>query len=59
MVKATWQAMIAMPVDSFPRLLPGVHAIASPFILWRLKRLGFSNCRVVARDGGLAVFADR
>jgi hypothetical protein len=40
-------------------ILPGVHPIASFFILRRLKRLGFSNCRVVSSEQGLVVHAHR
>ena len=40
-------------------MLPGVHAIAAPFILGRLKRKGYSHCRVVSQNGGLMVYADR
>jgi len=56
---ATWKAITALPVDSFPLLLPRVHPIAGPFIMWRLKRLGYSNCRVASDKRGLMVFADR
>jgi len=33
--------------------------IAAPFILFRLKRNGFSNCKVMVADGGLLVSANR
>ena len=36
-----------------------VMAIAAPFILFRLKRSGFSGCRVTVTDGGLMVTASR
>lgn len=38
---------------------PLAFGIAAPFLLFRLKRLGFSNCRVVASPDGLTVTADR
>lgn len=37
----------------------GCPAIAAPFLLFRLKRRGFSRCRAEARDGGLALTARR
>jgi hypothetical protein len=43
----------------FPLVLPGVHPLASLFILRKLKRLGFSNCRVVSSEKGLVVHAHR
>lgn len=51
--------MRQLPCEPFPRLLTGVHPLAAPFILWHLKRNGFSHCRVVAQDGGVTVYADR
>lgn len=39
----------------FPYCMP----IAAPFILFRLKRSGFSGCRVTVTDGGLLVTASR
>jgi hypothetical protein len=57
-LRATWRAIRHLPCEQFPLVLPHVHAIAAPFILWRLKRKGYSNCRVVSREGGLLVFAD-
>ena len=56
---ATWGALRRLPDAHFPLILPGVHPIASFFILWRLKRLGFSNCRVVTSERGLVVHAHR
>jgi hypothetical protein len=38
---------------------PQAYGIAAPFFLFRLKRLGFSNCRVVVTRDGLRVTADR
>jgi hypothetical protein len=40
-------------------MLPQVHPIAAFFILRRLKRLGFSNCKVVTTHKGLVVHAQR
>jgi len=56
---ATWRAMTALPVDHFPLILPGVHPIAALFILRRLKRLGYSACRVESAKKGLVVYAQR
>ncbi len=57
--KRTWHAATALPTDHFPLLLPGVHRVAAFFILRRLKRLGFSNCRVDSSRDGLMVYAQR
>jgi hypothetical protein len=40
-------------------MLPNVHRIAAFFILRRLKKLGFSNCRVDKTAKGLVVYAQR
>jgi hypothetical protein len=40
-------------------ILPGVHPIASFFILRKLKRMGYSSCKVTASDKGLVVHAHR
>jgi len=56
---ATWRAMTALPVDHFPLMLRGVHPIAAFFILRRLKRLGYSNCRVESTAKGVVVYAQR
>jgi len=58
-LRATWRALSTLPGTHFPLILPGVHPLASFFILWRLKGLGFSNCRVVTSDNGLVVHAHR
>ncbi len=58
-LKATWQAVTKLPLDNFPLLLPGVHKSAAVLILWRLKRLGFSGCRVDSNPSGLVVYARR
>ena len=56
---ATWRAICAIQTDHFPMILPGVHPLASIFILRRLKGLGFSDCRVVSSEKGLVVHARR
>ena len=56
---ATWRAVCAIPSDHFPLILPGVHPLASFFILRRLKRLGYSDCRIVSSEKGLVVHAHR
>ena len=58
-VGATWDAIRRLPLGNFPLLLPHVHPIAAFFILRRLKRLGFSNCKVVTTPTGLVVHAQR
>jgi len=57
--KRNWQAITALPTDHFPLLLPGVHKLAAFFILRRLKKLGYSNCRVDNSNKGLIVYAQR
>jgi len=39
--------------------LPGVYPLAAPFILFRLKRRGYSACRVTVINRGLMVSASR
>ncbi|MGD0586211.1 MAG: hypothetical protein ABSA86_10640 [Oryzomonas sp.] len=58
-VRATWQAIRKLPLGNFPLVLPHVHPIAAFFILRRLKRQGFSNCKVVTTPKGLVVHAQR
>jgi len=58
-LKATWKALFQTSYSSFPLILPHVHAIVAPVIMFRLKRKGYSNCRVSVKNGGLVVFADR
>jgi hypothetical protein len=58
-LSATWRAIRFIPIDHFPLILPGVHPLASFFILWRLKGRGFSDCRVVTLGNGLVVYAHR
>jgi hypothetical protein len=57
--KATWQAITNLSTDHFPLILPDVHKVAAFFILRRLKRLGYSNCRVVSSAKGMVVYAQR
>lgn len=57
--KETWRAITAMPLDHFPLILPNVHPVASFFILKRLKRLGYSGCKVSKKGNGLVVHAHR
>jgi hypothetical protein len=46
--------------DGFLRIFfPCVFPLAAPFLLYRLKRTGFSGCRVTVTDGGLLVTARR
>ena len=58
-LSATWRAICALPVGHFPLIMPGVHPLASFFILRRLKQLGFSGCRVVSSEKGLVVHAHK
>jgi hypothetical protein len=39
--------------------IPLVFPLAAPFLLYRLKRTGFSGCRITVKDRGLLVFATR
>ncbi len=57
--KATWRAITALPTEHFPLILPDVHPLAAFFILKRLKRLGYSNCRVTNSGKGIVVYAHR
>ncbi len=56
---ATLRALTGMSYQHFPLILPGVHPLVAPLIMFRLKRRGFSNCRVEVSGGGLVVYADR
>lgn len=58
-VTATWKALFLRSFSSFPLILPNVHKLAGPVIMFRLKRMGYSNCRVMEQRGGLAIYADR
>ncbi len=57
--KATLAALLGMSYTHFPLILPGVHPLIAPLIMFRLKRRGFSNCRVEVSGTGLVVYADR
>lgn len=57
--KASLQVFRGMSYSHFPLVLPGVYPLLAPLIMFRLKRRGFSNCRVVVSGMGLVVFADR
>ncbi len=56
---ATVRALSGMSYQHFPLILPGVHPLVAPLIMFRLKRRGYSNCRVEVSGGGLVVYADR
>jgi hypothetical protein len=56
---ATFRALTGMSYHHFPLILPGVHPLIAPLIMFRLKRRGFSNCRVEVTGSGLVVYADR
>jgi hypothetical protein len=58
-LKATADAIMGMSYSHFPLILPGVHPLVAPLIMFRLKRRGFSNCRVEVSGSGLVVYADR
>jgi hypothetical protein len=58
-LKATLTALLGMSYAHFPLMLPGVHPLVAPLIMFRLKRRGFSNCRVEVSGSGLVVYADR
>lgn len=58
-IKGTWRAITSLPVDNFPLILPDVHPIAAFFILKRLKRLGYSGCKVSKHGTDLVVYAHK
>ncbi len=58
-LRSTLAALEGMTYTCFPLILPGVHPLVAPLIMFRLKRRGFSNCRVEVVASGLVVFADR
>lgn len=58
-VKATLAVLRGMSYSRFPQVLTGVHPLVAPLIMFRLKRRGFSNCRVEVAETGLVVYADR
>jgi hypothetical protein len=55
---ATWKAFRGITFNHFPLILPGVHPLLAPLIMFRLKRRGFSNCRVEVSRNGLIVHAE-
>jgi hypothetical protein len=57
--RATWNAIWRFSYKHFPQMLPGVHPLIAPLIMFRLKRRGFSNCRVEVTGNGLVVHAVR
>ena len=58
-LKATLTAIMGMSYIHFPLILPGVHPLVAPLIMFRLKRRGFSNCRVEVSGSELVVYAVR
>lgn len=49
-----------MSPDGFLKIFfSDVFPLAAPFLLYRLKRTGFSGCKVTVTDGGLLVTARR
>jgi hypothetical protein len=58
-LKATVRALCGMSYAHFPQILSGVHPLVAPLIMFRLKRRGYSNCRVDVVASGLDVYADR
>ena len=58
-VGATLAVLRGMTYTHFPLILPGVHRIVAPLIMFRLKRRGFSDCRVDVSASGLIVYAVR
>ena len=58
-LKATVEALLGMSYTNFPQILQGVHPLVAPLIMFRLKRRGYSNCRVEVAESGLIVYADR
>jgi len=45
--------------DTVRLFFPGTCAIAAPFLLFRMKRRGFSSSRVTVQNGGLLLTATR
>jgi len=58
-LRATWKALRGLNFNHFPMILPGVYPLLAPLIMFRLKRRGFSNCRVDVSGNGLIVHAER
>jgi len=57
--QATWNTLWRFSYNHFPQILPGVHPLLAPLIMFRLKRRGYSNCRVEVTGSGLVVHAVR
>jgi hypothetical protein len=57
--RASWKVLTGIAFNHFPLILPGVYPLLAPLIMFRLKRRGFSNCRVESSRNGLIVHADR
>ncbi|MSN24728.1 MAG: hypothetical protein GJV46_02555 [Geobacter sp.] len=55
--QATWNTLWRFSYNHFPQILPGVHPLLAPLIMFRLKRRGYSNCRVEVTGSGLVVHA--
>ena len=62
-----WTA-VAVPIGTEPftsdtkeigLFFPDTAPFAAPFLLFRLKRLGYSDCRVLSKADGLYLFARR
>jgi hypothetical protein len=58
-LRATWKVLRGLTFNHFPLILPGVYPLLAPLIMFRLKRRGFSNCRVDVSGNGLIVHAER
>ena len=43
----------------FGLFFPDTAPFAAPFLLFHLKRRGYSDCRIVCKTGGLYLFARR
>jgi hypothetical protein len=48
-----------LPFDTVRLFFPDTHALAAPFLLFRMKRKGFSSSRVKVQGGGLLLTATR
>jgi hypothetical protein len=47
------------PCDTVRLFFPDTHAFAAPFLLFRMKRRGFSSSRVTVENGSLLLTATR
>jgi hypothetical protein len=47
------------PVEKVRLFFPDTYALAAPFLLFRMKRRGFSSSLVTVQDGGLLLTATR